>query len=351
MKRVIIATFLSIFVALGLFGQTFDDVESAFSTFSQDLSAALPFSSTIGLNWSDSYIGEFPHLGAGVVVGAVGLPAEPFDIVVGTLTGGATGSDLLDMFPAEARPYIESFGMPFPSVAAEARLGGFGLPFDVGLKVGLIPESVDVSSLIAGLDADYLLIGGDVRIRILEEKRLIPEISIGGGYNYLSGGLRFQSDEDIAIGDFEIPDPDDPINGTPTTYNITLSAPEFGFDWETSVFDVKAQISKRILVFTPYVGIGGTYGSSQVHGGAYTTVQGLTTEDLADIEAALEQLGEDVPQLDEDGFTITGAAGGFAARAYGGLSLDLLFLRLNLTGYYEIMSKTMGASVGLRMQF
>jgi len=154
MKRLAFVLVLVLLITFGSFGQTFDEVEGAFDSFASDLSAALPFASTIGLNWSDTYIGQFPHLGAGLVVGAVGLPVTAFDTVLQTLTNGAASADLLNTLPPELQPYIKTFGMPFPSVDAEARLGGFGIPFDIGLKVGLIPNSVDISSLVPGLDAN-----------------------------------------------------------------------------------------------------------------------------------------------------------------------------------------------------
>ena len=351
MKRKILVIFLAITCTLGISAQEqFAEVEAAFGTFATDLSAALPFASTLGLNWSDSYIGQFPHFGIGATVGAVGLPAKAFDTVISTLTGGVVDSSLINLLPAEIQPFIEQFGMPFPSVTVDARIGGFGLPFDIGAKVGLIPDSFDIGSQVEGLDADYLLVGGDVRFRLIEERGLIPEISIGGGYNYYSGGIRFGSTQSIAIGDFEVPDP---LGGAASVYNITLDNPAFGFEWETNVFDAKAQISKKILFITPYLGLGATYGSSKVKGGAYAEVGGISDPaEWALIEEALSLLGEEVPQLTETGFTITAeTAPGFAARAFGGLSLDLLFLKLDVSGFYEIVSRTMGASVGLRLQF
>ena len=354
MKKILLTFILITGCVMMTPAQTFEEVEGAFTTFADDLSAALPFASTLGLNWSDSYIGQFPHLGVGMSVGAVGLPAEAFGAVLGAMTGGAADADLLSFLPAELQPYLDQFGMPFPSAVAEARIGGFALPFDIGLKVGLIPDQVDLGSVLpAGLAIDYLVYGADVRFKLIEEKGLIPELSVGGGYNYLSGGVAFQTQDPISIGGFEVPDP---ANPTETLYyDINLSAPELRFNWETSVFDVKAQISKKILFITPYLGIGATFGTSRVNGGAFTTVSttpALTEQEWEDLAAALATLGEEVPQLTPEGFLISSeAANGFATRAFGGLSLNLLFLKLDVSGFYEIVSQSLGASVGLRLQF
>jgi hypothetical protein len=283
--------------------------------------------------------------------GAVGLPAEAFGTVLRTLTGGeVTGGDILGFLPDELAEAGKRFGMPFPAVALEARLGGFILPFDFGVKVGFIPDEVDMGQILpAGMGADYRLVGADVRFRIIEERILIPELIIGGGINRLTGGVSFLTEDDIQIANFEVPNPDD-LTKT-DTYNISLAAPEFGFDWATTVIDFKAQISKRLLIITPYLGLGMTMGRSKVSGGAYTTVQGVTEQEWTKIEQALKAQDQDVPQLTKEGFTITNRQGGFATRIYGGTSLNLFFLKFDVTGFYELLSQSLGISAALRLQF
>jgi hypothetical protein len=352
MKKILILFFAGLIAISGVIAQEFEEVQAVFGEFADDLSSALPFASTLGLNWSDSYIGNFPHLGVALSVGAVGLPAEAFGNVLGTLTGSAGDANVLGFLPPELEEIGEAFGMPFPAVALEARLGGFILPFDIGLKVGLIPDSVDMGQILpAGMGADYQLIGADVRFRLVKEKGFIPEISVGGGINRLTGGVSFKTQENIDIASFEVPNLDNPL-GPPDTYDISLRAPEFGFDWETTVFDIKAQISKSILwIVTPYLGVGMTMGESTVHGGAYTEVLTDPIVDWNEISAALAMVGEEMPQLTENGFTISSTNSGFAARVYGGTSINLLFLKLDVTGFYELLSGSLGLSAALRVQF
>ncbi|MBN1685621.1 MAG: hypothetical protein JW852_03155 [Spirochaetales bacterium] len=354
MKKILFLLFACILTISGVFAQDpadFEAVKDAFAAFADDLSSALPFASTIGLNWSDSYIGNFPHLGVALSAGAVGLPAEAFGKVLGTLTGGELGGDMLDFLPPELAEFGERFGLPFPAAALEARVGGLLLPFDIGLKVGFIPDEVDMGEILpAGMSATYELVGADVRLRLVEEKGLIPEIIVGGGVNRLTGGVSFSAGDSINVDGFE-------VQGF-GTYRITLDDPTFGFDWETTVFDVKAQISKRLLIVTPYLGIGATMGKSKVSGGAYTNVNAYNEMDelidateWAEIQQALLLLGEDVPQLSETGFTITNSKSGFATRVYGGASLNLLFIKLDITGFYELLSQSLGLSAALRVQF
>ena len=351
MKKILCLLFAAILTASGAVAQEFEEVKEAFADFAGDLSSALPFASTIGLNWSHAHIGNFPHLGVGLTAGEVGLPADAFGKVLGTLTGGEAGGDLLSFLPPELQEAGEAFGLPFPIATLEARLGGLILPFDIGVKVGFIPEQVNMSEMLpAGMGADYRLFGADVRFRLVKERGLIPLIVVGGGINHLTGEVSFSTGEDIKVDSFEVP--------TLGTYNISLAAPEFVFSWETTVFDVKAQISKRLFIITPYLGIGATMGNSKVKGGAYTDVLGtndkgepITEEDWRQIKEALAMMGEEVPQLEQDGFTISNSKGGFAARIYGGTSLNLLFLKLDVTGFYELLSESLGLSVGLRLQF
>ena len=148
MKKILLLFFVGCIAVAGATAQNFDEVQTAFGEFASDLSSALPFASTLGLYWSDSYIGNFAHLGVALSVGAVGLPADAFGSVLKTLTGGAGDANLLDFLPPDLAKAGETFGMPFPAAALEARLGGFILPFDIGLKVGLIPPSIDVGQIL-----------------------------------------------------------------------------------------------------------------------------------------------------------------------------------------------------------
>ena len=53
---------------------TYDELVSEFESFTEGVATTLPFNSVIGLNWSDAYIGNFPHFGAGVTLGVAFMP-------------------------------------------------------------------------------------------------------------------------------------------------------------------------------------------------------------------------------------------------------------------------------------
>ena len=45
-----------------------------FQTFATAAASSLPLETSVGLNWSDAYIGQFPHFGIGLTVGAATIP-------------------------------------------------------------------------------------------------------------------------------------------------------------------------------------------------------------------------------------------------------------------------------------
>jgi hypothetical protein len=74
-----------------------------------------------------------------------------------------------------------------------------------------------------------------------------------------------------------------------------------------------------------------------------------------DIEDAKEALGEDfeydIPIGEEPGFVINRPVNGWGFRAFGGLGVNLFFLKVDAAVMYDILGKSLGAQVGLRLQF
>ena len=85
MKKLLVILVLVAVVGTGAMAQDFAALEIAFGNFAEGLASALPFASTIGLNWSDSYIGKLLHMGAGATIGVVNLPQTGFAEVIDAL--------------------------------------------------------------------------------------------------------------------------------------------------------------------------------------------------------------------------------------------------------------------------
>ncbi|MBN2874827.1 MAG: hypothetical protein JXM71_07010, partial [Spirochaetales bacterium] len=182
MKRFVIVAMMALFVA-GAWAQdpSLADFQAGFTTFAGELAPTLSYNATVGNAWSDAYIGGFPHFGAGVAVGATTVPADSM-----TALFDAMGIAL----PAE----LAQFGLPIPAAAISAKIGGIILPFDLGLKGMILPESVMSNLAASGITADYSLIGGNIRYAVIKENLLLPDVAIGAGYNRLSGSLGMELD-------------------------------------------------------------------------------------------------------------------------------------------------------------
>ena len=136
-----------------------------------------------------------------------------------------------------------------------------------------------------------------------------------------------------------------------------MSDPDFAFTWDAFTIDLKAQVSKNLWILTPYAGFGASLGSTNV-GGALTAPN-FTIDNQPASPAEIEQLHQDLEDAEfeipeesfsAEGFLITAAADGWSFRAFGGVSLNLFFLRTDLTAMYDITSGALGGSVNVRVQ-
>ena len=345
MKRLIIVALVLLLAPVLLIAQTFEEYENSIQEFANGVANSLPLNSAIGLTWGDSYIGQFPHFGIGATVGFSSVPYTAVKPVLSALSLDTT------LEASEQFQYIEQYGAPFPAYAAEARIGGFVLPFDFGVKLGTIPPNVDTTSIVDGVDFDYFLAGANVRLNLMEEKGLLPEVSVGGGYNYLRASVGLQG---LAGGDITIDQFTNPVDQS--TFDLILTDPTVEYFWQANVIDLQAQASKKILLFTPFVGAGASIGFGSAGGGLssnLTTSGGdLTQQEIDAINAALaEQEGETLPELGENGFSVTSdMPAGWAFRAYGGVGINLLIVKIDITGMYDFIGQNYGLTVGARVQ-
>jgi hypothetical protein len=196
--------------------------------------------------------------------------------------------------------------------------------------------------------AEYLLVGGDARFALLKDEGFIPALSIGAGYTYMKGKISMPlMPGNISIGSFVVP--------TVGTYTIDLTNPALDLSWETSVIEGKVQLSKRLLIFTPYVGAGLSYSLGSHAGGGLSSTLLLNgvapTQTLIDqINQAFTAAGQTPPDLSSVGIQVQKeVTPSLAYRVYGGLSLDLFIVYLDLGAAYNISSGSLGGSVNLRL--
>jgi hypothetical protein len=133
------------------------------------------------------------------------------------------------------------------------------------------------------------------------------------------------------------------------------------FNWQSHVIDFKIQASKKLLVITPHVGLGLAYGTSSAGGGAETDVLfsddngvswgSITQAQINAIIAAFTAAGLTPPNLTSSGLLVESDTKGWAMRAFGGLSVNLLMLKVDLSGMYNFTSGSLGLALNTRIQF
>jgi hypothetical protein len=331
-KRGLIALCVILGLTVSVSAQNFSQIKDGLDGFSEAMAKSLPFNSTIGLNWSDAYIGNFfeipPHFGVGVAVGAT------------TMEFGAV-NDLLGLFGSDLGAFglkseIGNGGFVLPAYTAEARIGGFFLPFDLGFKIGYLPKMDSIAGL------DYLLVGGEIRYALLKGNVILPKVSIGLGVNYLSGGISAKLDKGQ---EFEV------VPGSGDT--IIIDDPTLNFKWQSTSIDFKAQVSKSFLIITPYLGLGASWASSKVEYDIDSNITTIGFTNLDDANAALKAAG--LPTVGSNGFSGSQEfTDKWGFRAFGGLSVNLAVIRLDLTGMVNFLDlnnyAAFGATFGVRFQ-
>ncbi len=340
MKRIMLVISIVLFAAAMLPAQTVDfaQFQADFKTFADAVAGTLASTaSSAGLSWSPAYIGQFPHLGVGVSAGASLIPYAAVQPIL-TLVGASIPASM---------GFLQTYGIPLPAAALDARIGGFGIPFDIGLKFGYIPPAA--KSMLGSVNVDYLMAGADFRLALLKDEGLMPGLSVGVGYTFFKGAVGLPgimpSGTTVDITQF--------MNyyGYTGTHSLSFSNPDFTFDWQSNVIEGKVQLSKQLLFITPHVGLSAAYGISTAGGGLSSTMtynhsNGAYT--LADVQAAFAQAGYPAPT--SQGMAVSAAANGWSFRAYGGVNVSLLFLNLDLGASYNVVTGSFGGGVNLRVQ-
>jgi hypothetical protein len=326
---------LVLFVTGPVFSLDFADLKTSVDAFSTQMAGSLPLHSLQGLNWSSAYIGQLlgipPHFGVGASVGVTLIEADGVKDLAKTFGAG-------DKLPFSV--------LPNPAYTVEGRIGGFILPFDMGLKVGYLPPIGDAGTF----QFDYLLVGGDLRYGVLKDSLILPAVSVGFGVNYLKGGITVKTGN--------IPYTIGQVGGSDAT--VTLQDPTLNFGWETLTFELKAQVSKSLLLVTPYAGLGIHYATTKAGYTAKThlTLTPASSGSYASDEAIKTALEDEFGvKLDGDqGFSSIVEKSGFGLRLFGGISFNLAVIKLDVTlqagagNGFSLSDMSYAGSLGIRFQ-
>jgi hypothetical protein len=290
--------------------------------FKSGVLRSLPLNAGLGLSWSDVYIGQLvsvqPHFGFGVSAGLSSVSTSDFKNILESFGTDCSGAK----------------NILLPVLLAETRLGGFVLPFDIGLKFGTLHDLSSSRLFLSRTKIDFMLAGGDLRARIYRGGVIAPAISIGLGYNYLTGALHTPlPDSDFSIG----------------SNVLSATAPEAELFWEMSAIDLKVQLAKRFGIITPYLAAAGTFYWASA---GYKLKGGLKYSGSWDaLNADLTNAGINGIAVNQNGFSSESEAStGIATRLLGGFSLNLFIFRLDCSAIYSFADLNWGSNVGLRLQ-
>ena len=321
-KILSICALIFLLTTVPVFSQTIANLQAGADSFSTAIAKAMPFNSMIGLNWSDAYIGQLldipPNFGVGLSFGVTTMKMGPIE-------------DLLSQFDANMPVSIST--MPLPGYTLEGRIGGFILPFDIGLKFGYFPED-----LFGNLNIKYNLFGFDFRYAILKGDILPIKLSVGLGYNRLDGGISASAS---GTKNFKFSE-----NNVDYTLNIT--DPRLGLLWTSNVFELKTQVSFPLIIITPYAGAGISYSWSKA---GYEVSAPTTISSTTGTEAdAIEILRKNGIKYGNNGFSSIQSVNDWNTRLFGGLSFNLTVIKLDLTAMYNVRDNGFGGTFGVRFQ-
>lgn len=220
-----------------------DSVTDQFINFSNTLTSIMPENITALNVWPEAHIGKFfpafpPHFGFGISA-------------AGTLIDTSFAKDTFDTLSKLILENMTDIKLDFeckdimvlPTCAINARLGGFLLPFDIGVfgvaTIPNLPQEFNFGDFDASVE--YLTFGADLRYAIYEGNIFMPKVSLGVGYFYAQQELNFDINKTKSAN----------YNDVETNVNINANA---NLLLKTHTFFAQMQISKKILIITPFIG-------------------------------------------------------------------------------------------------
>lgn len=297
MSKKIIAIGLVLLLALSVFATPADKVSQGLEDFSIQLFDVIPNVALQQGVWPEAWIGNIfpsapPHFGLGLSFGAAELPIDGLNKALSQfneVSGGAS-------FPALSND------LAFPTFTADARVGGVFLPFDIGMSFMRLPNMK-----FDNVTFDYLTIGGSLRYAILQDKIIIPAVSVGMGFMYNKGFIEVKVEDSAFVRS----------------------------DFETTSIFFEAQVSKKILFLVPFLGFRGVMAQS-------------TNSWQWEYNATFEGYGT-IGQV-EKGTVNRGFGDRFHPQLFGGIGFDIFMFHANLSASYDFVSSIWGANLGLRFQ-
>lgn len=315
MKRTL-AIILSLSIMLSAASAaTQTSLDQSFTSFANDVADFVPRASAGSNLWADAHIGNLlplnglPHLGAGFSASFAMIPTDF------TSTFGSAFTTPVNTW--------ESF--PLPAISIDARVGGLILPFDIGAHIFALNN---FEKELWGLNIEIpscLAVGADLRFAILQEGVILPALSIGVGYTYSKG--------DFTISSRSMTDIASMISQNQAVVNYHM-------EYETAIYSATVQLSKKILLLTPFIGAkaiaqSGTY----KYAGAYNNIDGKSNSfNLTTLTKnfALDDLQNSMANVKYN--------------IFAGLGVDFLIIQTTVGVSYDLSDQSWAGSASIHLK-
>ena len=307
------------------------DIDKAFESLTGTLTEVVP-ETTIQLGvWSDAYIGKLfpsvpPHFGAGVSAGGTFIETKALSNAIGTIiteinshAAGAT-TDFNFTVPDQ---------IPLPSASVHVRIGGFILPFDIGVYGAYFDLNTLKFEDFTGT-VNYYTIGGDIRYAIMKGSTTLPKLSVGAGYirTHLALSMTGASTYSGTVGS--------------TPASVTANA-DTNTSFDLNTIFVQAQISKKFLILTPYAGVRAYVTSSKSH---YDYSYSSTYE-IGGVPQGNVPGGNGSSSRDYGTGDFNFDWNNIRPQLYAGLGLNLLFVNCTVGGSWNMRNNLLSANVNV----
>ena len=272
------ATFNTENISAGLDDFTFSLIKTAPSTVSHQNM------------WASAYIGQLldlpPHFGGGISMGMAQLKTDGIATVLKEM---GLNYDVKNLF--------------LPTLTFDARIGGFFIPFDLGIHGMMIKNPLEFNIQDTFFSIDYGTVGADIRVPLIKQNVVLPNLSLGFGYAYSKGnaGISVQNE----------------------TAKVTAG-------YESQILQATVQVSKKILIVEPFAGVRATLSSNKRNWSWNYDGSKMLDEKTKGLlgEEGLSLLKEEqyFNSGDWSGFTINKEDPNYTAQLFAGIGFDFLFI-------------------------
>lgn len=295
---------------------TTETIEAGLDDFTFSLIKTAPSTVSHQNMWASAYIGQLldlpPHLGGGISFGMAQLKTDGIASVMKEM--GLT-YDIKNLF--------------LPTLTFDVRIGGLLIPFDLGVHGMMIKNPLEFNIQETIFSVDYGTVGADIRFPIIKQDAIKPNLSIGAGYAYSKGnaGINVQ-------------------NGT-----ACVSA-----GYESQILQASIQLSKKILIVEPFVGLRGTLSSNKRNWSwNYDGTKAIDAKTLELLGEEGQTLLKEESKFDSDvwsGFAFNKEDPNYTAQIFAGIGIDFLFIAqgtLNVS--FDLINQIWAGGLSLRVKF